>query len=426
MGKRRLYELAQEHGLTSGELMRRLELAGIEGKQPLSAVDEDVVEAALRGSESRPAPPEAAAAEVPPAGMDRLRARRRLRHLRRLHDSQLKELAGLAVELHRLDSPRYEELAAERLSRAAATDRELIELEREIAPDDVGGACPNCGLHSTTTRYCLRCGEKLPGRGRDSLSVPGAIVAIVVIAAAWLLGGANLGSDTSSNRVANTTTTQVAPARPQGAALGKYESLVATAKTAQIGIYRSPHAGQPFTTLASPNLDGAPQVFLVKKISGGWARVLLPIRPNGSSGWIKVSRVSLARHTYRLSINLDTHKLTAFNGAKVVLKTPVGVGRAVTPTPSGQYYITELLKQPDPTGTYGPYAFGLSAHSNVLHEFAGRDGILGLHGTNFPQGVGTNVSHGCIRVSNKAIVKLANTLPVGTPVKITRTGGGSA
>jgi lipoprotein-anchoring transpeptidase ErfK/SrfK len=98
----------------------------------------------------------------------------------------------------------------------------------------------------------------------------------------------------------------------------------------------------------------------------------------------------------------------------------------VTPTPVGLYYITELLKQPDPTGPYGPYAFGLSAHSDVLNEFAGRDGILGLHGTDFPQGIGTNVSHGCIRMSNHAITKLAHVLPVGTPVRITRNRGSSA
>jgi lipoprotein-anchoring transpeptidase ErfK/SrfK len=103
-----------------------------------------------------------------------------------------------------------------------------------------------------------------------------------------------------------------------------------------------------------------------------------------------------------------------------VFKTKIGVGQAVTPTPTGEYYITELLEQPDPTGTYGPFAFGLSAHSDVLNEFAGRDGVLGVHGTNFPQGIGTDVSHGCIRMSNDAITKLAGFLPVGTPVQITR------
>jgi lipoprotein-anchoring transpeptidase ErfK/SrfK len=119
-------------------------------------------------------------------------------------------------------------------------------------------------------------------------------------------------------------------------------------------------------------------------------------------------------------IKLDSHRIVVYRANKVILRADVGVGRAVTPTPSGLYYITELLKQPDPNGLYGPYAFGLSAHSNVLHEFAGRNGILGLHGTNYPQGIGTDVSHGCLRVLNHVIVKLANTLPIGTPVRIER------
>jgi lipoprotein-anchoring transpeptidase ErfK/SrfK len=130
--------------------------------------------------------------------------------------------------------------------------------------------------------------------------------------------------------------------------------------------------------------------------------------------------VTLSGHSYRVLINLDKHILKAWDADKRIIRTHIGVGRAVTPTPVGLYYITELLKQPDPSGTYGPYAFGLSAHSDVLNEFAGRDGVLGIHGTNFPQGIGTNVSHGCIRLRNKAIIKLAHTLPVGTPVRITR------
>jgi lipoprotein-anchoring transpeptidase ErfK/SrfK len=173
-------------------------------------------------------------------------------------------------------------------------------------------------------------------------------------------------------------------------------------------------------TLSNPNLDGAPLAFLVRRRVHRWAHVLLPTRPNGSTGWIRLRHVSLTGHSYRVVINLDQHFLAAWNRSKLVLRTPIGVGRAVTPTPVGLYYITELLKQPDPTGPYGPYAFGLSAHSDVLHEFAGRDGILGLHGTDYPQGIGTNVSHGCIRLHNSAIIKLAHTLPVGTPVRITR------
>jgi lipoprotein-anchoring transpeptidase ErfK/SrfK len=173
-------------------------------------------------------------------------------------------------------------------------------------------------------------------------------------------------------------------------------------------------------TLHSPNLDGAKLVFMIKTVSGPWARVFLPTRPNGSLAWIHTRRVAIRGVRYRVVVNLTRHNLTVWKGHKRVVRTAVGVGRAVTPTPSGLYYITELLKQPDPTGTYGPYAFGLSAHSNVLHEFAGRDGVLGIHGTDFPQGVGTNVSHGCMRLSNAAITRLARMLPQGTPVRIVR------
>jgi lipoprotein-anchoring transpeptidase ErfK/SrfK len=298
-------------------------------------------------------------------------------------------------------------------------------LERQLAPGSVGGTCRKCGLHSKYTRYCLRCGEKLPGTGRpEALSLPGAVLAVVAIAAAWLLGGANLGTDSESHRSSSpagaASPSAAEAARRRAAQRPQFQSLVASVKRSTIAVYHSPAEPLPYTTLDNPNLDGAPLAFLVKVISAPWAQVYLPTRPNGSTGWIRLSQVSLAGHSYRLLIDLGRHQLTAWRSDSVIMRTPVGVGRAVTPTPAGLYYITELLKQPDPTGTYGPYAFGLSAHSNVLHEFAGRDGILGIHGTNFPQGVGTDVSHGCIRLSNTAITKLAHILPVGTPVRIRR------
>jgi lipoprotein-anchoring transpeptidase ErfK/SrfK len=78
------------------------------------------------------------------------------------------------------------------------------------------------------------------------------------------------------------------------------------------------------------------------------------------------------------------------------------------------------LKQPDPSGLYGPWAFGTSAFSDVLQSFGGGPGQIGLHGTNYPQGIGTDVSHGCIRMSNTNITRLAHVLPLGTPLSILR------
>jgi lipoprotein-anchoring transpeptidase ErfK/SrfK len=54
----------------------------------------------------------------------------------------------------------------------------------------------------------------------------------------------------------------------------------------------------------------------------------------------------------------------------------------------------------------------------VLKRFAGGDGQVGIHGTNQPWLIGQSVSHGCIRVNNASIRRLARVLPLGTPVVI--------
>src|SRR5438105_4438037 len=129
-------------------------------------------------------------------------------------------------------------------------------------------------------------------------------------------------------------------------------------------------------------------------------------------------QVQVLRDRYRVRVELRRHRLSVWRSERLVMRQPVGVGRPGTPTPVGRYYLVELIQTDDPQGPYGPYAFGLSAHSDVLQRFDGGDGQVGIHGTNFLQGLGTDVSHGCIRIGNGAIVRLARTLPLGTPVTI--------
>ena len=65
-----------------------------------------------------------------------------------------------------------------------------------------------------------------------------------------------------------------------------------------------------------------------------------------------------------------------------------------------------------------PSRIGISGHSDVLFEFAGGPGQLAVHGTNDPSKMGQNISNGCVRVPNDVILKIANTVPLGTPVTI--------
>ena len=194
---------------------------------------------------------------------------------------------------------------------------------------------------------------------------------------------------------------------------------MATAKISSVKVYAKPEATAPVThTLANPAKSGAPLVFLTEKTEGDWILVNLPVRPNGSTGWVKAGDVTLTQHDFKIIVELNAHKLTVLKGANTVLTDTVAVGRGNAPTPGGKFYIKELLQPPNPNTVYGPYAYGLSGFSESFETFNGAEPVLGIHGNNDPSSLGKDVSAGCIRMSNSAITTLAKMLPLGVPVEI--------
>jgi hypothetical protein len=202
-------------------------------------------------------------------------------------------------------------------------------------------------------------------------------------------------------------------------------SWVAIAKVADVPVYGLRGAPEPRQHLSGA--EGLPLVFLVKPTGGRevdvdaeWLHVYLPVRPNGSGGWIRSSDVTVRRNDYRIRVDLDDHELTLLHRGNVQLTTPIGVGTSNMPTPGGVYYVKELLEPPEDDDLYGPFAYGLSGFSDSpgAASFRGGDGTVGIHGTNDPSSLGKDVSHGCIRVPNDVIRRLASTLPMGTPVEI--------
>jgi lipoprotein-anchoring transpeptidase ErfK/SrfK len=227
------------------------------------------------------------------------------------------------------------------------------------------------------------------------------------------------GSDRSS------TTTSPAPAADVGVG-DAYTSYVATARVPEVAVYDSPDAAEPVLQLENPWLvdPGNPastvdQVFLVRDRSvADWVQVLLPVRPNGSTGWIRAADVTLAPTTFRIRVELGTRTITVSDAGTVTYQGPVAVGAPDTPTPTGEYYLRVLLQAPDPDTTYGPYAYGLSSHSDALETFNGGDAEIGIHGNDDASVLGTDITHGCIRMDNAAITELATKLPLGAPVEI--------
>jgi lipoprotein-anchoring transpeptidase ErfK/SrfK len=170
--------------------------------------------------------------------------------------------------------------------------------------------------------------------------------------------------------------------------------------------------------LHNPDRIGSPRMLLVHTRRKRWVRVYLPNRPDGRTGWVRRRSLRLLTNPYRIVVRLHAHRLLLWKGDRIALRAQTVVGKPSTPTPRGMYFIVDLLRPPDPGGAYGPFAFNLSAHSRVLRTFAGGDGVVAIHGTNEPWLIGQSVSHGCIRVRNDVIRRLARILPLGTPVEI--------
>jgi lipoprotein-anchoring transpeptidase ErfK/SrfK len=146
-----------------------------------------------------------------------------------------------------------------------------------------------------------------------------------------------------------------------------------------------------------------------------WVRVALAVLPNGSTGW--VPRRALGGYdTVSTQLVVDLERLTAtlLDRGRTVFRAPVGVGLPRWPTPRGRFYIrNELTRYAG--ATYGPVAFGTSARSAHLTDWPD-GGYIGIHGTDHPELIPGRISHGCVRLRNADILRLARLMPVGTPV----------
>lgn len=148
-----------------------------------------------------------------------------------------------------------------------------------------------------------------------------------------------------------------------------------------------------------------------------WYRVRLPVLPNQTTGWVP-DDVLGKLHETRTGLVIDRKAFTAtlYRRGKAVFRANVGVGQRQWPTPSGLFIIRNRLRGfTDPL--YGPIAFGTSARSAVLTDWPG-GGFVGIHGTDSPGILPGRVSHGCVRMRNEDILRLAVLMPVGTPVTI--------
>ncbi|MEY2517508.1 MAG: hypothetical protein QOJ89_4866 [bacterium] len=198
-------------------------------------------------------------------------------------------------------------------------------------------------------------------------------------------------------------------------------------------VTRWAHANEPAPIRAAPTAsartitrlrylteDKLPEVYLVldgaiDAAGDPWLHIRIPMRPNARTGWVPADMLSqLYIVRTQLVIDRSAKRAKLYRNGRKIWEAPVGVGKAGTPTPRGQFWIRERLKGNG--GAYGPWAFGTSAYSSISDWPKG--GVVGIHGTNEPQLIPGTPSHGCVRIRNEKIKQLARLMPVGTPVRI--------
>jgi lipoprotein-anchoring transpeptidase ErfK/SrfK len=189
--------------------------------------------------------------------------------------------------------------------------------------------------------------------------------------------------------------------------------------------HRAPRAGSPQTAFIPANrpITGERTTLPVVGHSVGaggmpWLLVMLPGRPNGSTGWIAQQGTRKLMTRWHIVVNLAARRVTLYGGGRVVRSFRAVVGKPSTPTPTGNFFVEETL-QMSRGEPGGPFALATSARSNALQEFEGGPGQIALHGRDNLGGVlGTAESHGCIRLDTAGIDWLVARVEPGTPVTI--------
>jgi hypothetical protein len=163
---------------------------------------------------------------------------------------------------------------------------------------------------------------------------------------------------------------------------------------------------------------GSIRVFWIEQVRGAWFGVPAPELPDGELAWIHDDRTELdvLRTHFWITADVSQQALELHYGNRVLTRIPVTVGSPGSPTPLGDYSVTDGLAGRDLGSYYGCCVLALTGHQpNLPANWIGGDRIA-IHGT--PYTIGGARSAGCLRASNNDMISLFARVPLGTPVFI--------
>ena len=151
------------------------------------------------------------------------------------------------------------------------------------------------------------------------------------------------------------------------------------------------------------------------------------IRAKTSRTQPKVTTAELAdKYQTLLVVQRGAFRLSLYKRLKLVKTYPIAVGQVGLETPAGMYNIQNKAVNPawnvpnsawagDLAGTVVP---GGTPENPLKARWMGIYDGAGIHGTDAAGSIGTNASHGCIRMLIPDVIELYDRVEVGAPVYI--------
>jgi lipoprotein-anchoring transpeptidase ErfK/SrfK len=141
----------------------------------------------------------------------------------------------------------------------------------------------------------------------------------------------------------------------------------------------------------------------------------------------KVTTKNLARrYPTVLTVDRSHFRISLYKKLKRVVTYPIAVGQAGLETPAGRYMIHNKAINPAWSVPNSPWAGSLAGtvipggtpQNPLKARWLGIADGVGVHGTSDRGSIGSNASHGCIRMLVEDVIKLYDQVPVGTPIFI--------
>lgn len=162
----------------------------------------------------------------------------------------------------------------------------------------------------------------------------------------------------------------------------------------------------------------------VVKRRGSWLGIPTSQRRNGKLGWIRrTPEMRLTTTRLLAQVDLSKRRVRVTKGGRHLFRAAVAVGASRSPSPIARTSVAEHIRVTASsrysTRAFGPKIIALRLWQPLASPGLPRGGVMAFHGGSRPS-VGRAVSGGCFRMRNRAVRRLAQLLPPGTPVIIRR------